>query len=98
MKQVWSLLCEREIEIALVARQHHPGRKGEKHHLVRIPCERARILQAIERPRGLRGKQSARSVCAVDVKPDATLGADRADGLEIVERASCRCACGSHDR
>src|SRR6267143_5976154 len=55
------------------------------------------MFQAVERAWWVGGEQSARAVCAVDVKPDTTLGADRADGLEIVERAGCRRAGGSHD-
>ncbi len=56
------------------------------------------MLQAIERARWVGGKQSTRSVCTIDMEPDAALGADRADSFEIVEGTSRRRAGRRHHR
>jgi len=84
-RELARLLGESEIQVALVARQHHPRCEWEEHHLVRIPGQRARVLQAIERARWLGGQQPARSVRTIHVKPDTALGTDLSDGLEVVE-------------
>src|SRR5687767_15162865 len=84
-KKVWRLLCERSVEIGLVASKDHPGREWKQHSFVRIPGKSARIAQTLERAWRASGQQRTRAVRAVDVKPDITLAADLPDRLEIVE-------------
>src|SRR6185503_11331020 len=94
VEEIRRLLRERTVEVAFVPCQDHPGSEWKQHHLVRIPGERAGVTQLLQRPRRAGRQQRARAMRAVHVQPDSVLGAERADRLQIVERARRRRARG----
>src|SRR6266478_1884141 len=57
VKEVWSLLRERSLQITFVPSQHQPSCERQQHHLVRIPRQRARVSQASQRARRTRREQ-----------------------------------------
>ena len=82
----------------LVAHEDNARREREQHHLVRVPGDRARTLDPFHAVRVRRREECRAAVRRVDVEPDASCFAERADRVKIVE-APGRCrARGRDDR
>ena len=85
VEQVRRVLRESGLEVAFVAHEHDARRQRHQHHLVRIPRDRARAMDACDACAMGRREQGRRAVGAVHVEPHVVRLAQPADRLEVVE-------------
>jgi len=85
VEKVGSALQERLIDVPLLPHYEHPRREWQQHHLVRIPRNGARPLDAFHAMPMPAGEKGGRPVCTVNVEPDATGFTKLPDRFQIVE-------------
>src|SRR5450759_4017943 len=97
VKEVRCALRERRLEHSLVSDEQQSRRQGKKHHLVRIPGDRPRVLDAAQTTAVPLAQERGAAMRGVHMEPDPVRVAECADRLQIVERACRRGPRGSDD-
>ena len=89
VEDVVASLLERPVQVPVAPDEHGRAQSRRAQHLVRVPDDRVRELDACEQMAVMLGEQRRAAVRCVDVEPDAVFGAERADPAQVVVQARC---------